>query len=107
MGGGILIAIGFFLAYFSIEESDHSDSSFLIMLLIGIAMIIAGGWIIAIKITFAVLLRKIAGFILAAVGLFMLVGFPDIVDYQRRGFTKSAMVIGLFLLVIGVYFLFF
>ncbi len=102
LAGAILLAFGFFVVYFAVE-SDKNDRSFLIILIIGIALILIGGWIILATITLEMLLKKLAGLVLAIIGLFMLAGFPDIGDYQAKGMSKAAMLIGLILLIVGVY----
>ena len=103
----VLLAFGFLTIWFSFE-SDLNDKNLVLVLLLGIAAILAGGWIIITKITLALLLTKLAGLILAGLGLFLVIGFPDVnKDYQRVGMSKAGVFIGLVLLIIGAYLLFF
>lgn len=102
----ILIAFGLLTIYFSIEE-NVGDNKLLLILVIGILSVVAGLWIIVTKITLAVILKKIAGLVLTGFGLFMVISFPDITDYQIQTFSFSGVLIGLIVLVIGVYLLLF
>ncbi len=45
---------------------------------------------------------KIIGLIIAFVGFLMLKYFPDISDYQKKGFTLSGILIGIILILVGV-----
>lgn len=106
IGAAVLMAFGILAVYFSID-SDLRDAKFLLILLIGIAAFIAGGWILVTKITLAVLLTKIAGIILFLLGLFLIVEFPDITQYQVAGFSKTGVFIGIVFFIIGVWLLIF
>lgn len=102
----ILIAFGLLSIYFSIEEG-MGDNRLILVLVVGLLSVVAGLWIIFTKIALAVVLTKIAGLILAGFGLFMILGFPDIPDYQYEGFAFSGVFIGIVVFVIGLYFLLF
>ena len=102
----ILIAFRLLSIYFSIEE-NVGDNKLMLILVIGILSVVAGLWIIVVKITLAVILKKIAGLVLTGFGLFMVISFPDITDYQYQTFSFSGIFIGLIVLVIGVYLLLF
>lgn len=102
----VLIAFGILSIFLSINE-DVSDKNLIIILLVGIAAIIGGGWIIFTRIPLFVLLAKLAGLILAGIGLFLIIGFPETPDYQRPGMSAGGVFIGLVLLIIGAYLLFF
>jgi hypothetical protein len=104
--GAILLAFGIVAVYFSIE-SGEKESQFLIILLLGLAALIGGGWILVTKITIPVLLTKVAGLILAALGIFLAFEFPDITEYQRAEMSKTGILVGLILVIIGVYLLIF
>ena len=106
IGAAVLMAFGILAVYFSID-SDIRDSKFLLILLIGIAALIAGGWILVTKLTIAVLLTKIAGIILLVLGLFLLVEFPDIMQYQVGGFSKTGVFFGIVFFIVGVWLLIF
>ncbi len=102
----ILIAFGLLSIYFSIEEG-MSDNRLILILVVGILSVVAGFWLIITKFTLAVLLKKLAGMILSGFGLFMILGFPDIPDYQYQGLAFSGVFIGIVIFVVGVYFLLF
>lgn len=102
----VLIAFGLLSIYFSIEE-NVGDNKLMLILVIGILSVVAGLWLIVVKITLAVILKKIAGLVLTGFGLFMVISFPDITDYQLQTFSFSGVFIGLIVLVIGVYLLLF
>ncbi len=104
--GAVLLAFGIVAVYFSVEDSGN-ESKFLMVLLIGIAAIVGGGWILVTKITIPVLLTKIAGLILAAIGIFMVIEFPDISEYQRPSMSTTGIFLGLIFLILGVYLLIF
>ena len=106
IGSAILIAFGLFSIFISIE-GKVSDPRLMIILLIGVGCVIAGSWIIIETLTLAIVIRKIFGIILAAVGLFLLIGFPDIKDYQRPEMSRLAIFMGLFIIIVGIYFLLF
>ena len=104
--GSVLVAFGIAAVYFTIE-GDASDSRFLILLLVGIAAIIGGGWILVTRITIPVLLTKIAGLVLAAIGVFLVIEFPDIGDYQKSSMSVTGIFLGLIFMILGVYLLIF
>jgi hypothetical protein len=106
IGGAALMAFGLLAIYFSVD-SDVRDSKFLLILLIGIAAFVAGGWILVTKITLAVLLTKIAGLVLLVIGLFLLVEFPDITQYQVAGFSKAGVFFGIIFFIVGIWLLVF
>src|SRR3989338_8286135 len=98
----VLLAFGILTIWFSFgNESDLNDKNLILVLLVAIAAIIAGGWIIITKLTLALVLTKLAGLVLAGIGLFLIIGFPDVnPDYQRVGMSKAGIFIGLILLII-------
>ena len=102
----VLIAFGVMAIYFSVGEGIN-DTRLIVILLIGVLCILAGSWIIINTITLAVLIRKLAGLALAGFGLFMIVGFPDIEEYQPFSMGRVGILIGIIALIVGAYFLFF
>ncbi|KHO48078.1 MAG: hypothetical protein QT00_C0001G0090 [archaeon GW2011_AR5] len=103
----VLIAFGIIAILFSINE-DVNDKQLIVVLLVGVAAIIGGGWIILTHVTLWILLAKLAGLILAGIGLFLIIGFPDVEpDYQLRGMSNAGVFIGIVLLIIGAYLLLF
>lgn len=106
VGAAVMIAFGLLAVYLSIE-GGKGDSKLIIIMLIGIALIVGGGWIIATRISLALLLAKIAGLILLAIGFFLIWGFPDSPDYQHRGMANTGVFLGIVLFIIGIYLLVF
>ncbi|MBI3190362.1 hypothetical protein HYZ41_01515 [archaeon] len=106
IGGAVLLAFGILSVYYTID-GDLKDEKFLIILLIGIAAIVGGGWILITRITLATLLTKIAGLILIVIGIFMAFEFPDVSDYQDADMSKTGIFIGLIFLIVGIYLLIF
>ena len=100
------IGFGFLVIYIAIENKE-ADKEFMIAGLIGAALVIAGGWYILSTISLWLLLKKLGGFIIAAIGFFLMFGFQDTDDYQPRAFSMTALIIGVILLVFGLYLLFF
>jgi hypothetical protein len=101
--GAILLAFGIIAIYMSIEESKDADIKFLVILLIGIIFAITGGWILVTTITLEVIIRKIVGIGLALFGFFMITGFPDVEEYQSHDMGRAGIIIGLVVLIIGIY----
>jgi hypothetical protein len=106
IGAAIMIAFGFLAIYFSVEDK-FNDSHMFAVLIIGLILIIGGGWVIATHISLAVLLAKIAGIIFAFFGFFLIWGFPDVRDYQPENMGKTGVFFGVILFIIGVYLLLF
>lgn len=103
----VLVAFGVISILFSLNE-DVGDKQLIAVLLIGIAAIVGGAWIILTHITLWILLAKLAGLILAGLGMFLIIGFPDVEpDYQLRGMSNFGVFIGVILLIVGAYLLFF
>lgn len=102
----ILLAFGLLSIYFSIEEGI-SDNRLILIMIVGVLSVTAGLWLIFTNVALVLLLRKIAGLLLAAFGLFMILGFPDITDYQYEGLALSGVFIGIVIFVVGAYFLLF
>jgi len=106
IASALLLAFGILAIFFSLNEVEN-DRKLLKILVLGIVCIAAGGWYLVSAITLIVLLTKLAALIIAVIGLFLIVGFPDVGDYQIEGFSKTGVFIGLVMLIIGAYFLFF
>ncbi len=101
----VLIAFGIYTIYRSIDEGI-SDQKIAFILLVGIVAIIFGLWLLLVTYTLAVLLKKLAGLIISLIGLFLVVGFPDIKIYQH-GFGITGIFIGLIVLIFGILLLIF
>ena len=106
IGAAVLMSFGILAIYFAID-GDAKDSKFLLILLLGLAAFVAGGWILITKITVIVLLTKISGFILLLLGLFLIVEFPDVTQYQIEGFSRAGVFFGIIFFIIGIWLLIF
>lgn len=104
--GAILIAFGIMTIYFTIEEGV-SDTKLMGIFVLGLLSVGAGVFVLVKALTLILILKKLAGLILGAVGLFFIIGFPDISGYQSPGITKAGIFIGIVLLILGIWLLFF
>lgn len=104
--GAILIAFGIMTIYFTIEEGV-SDAKLMGIFILGLLSAGAGVFVLVKTLTLIVILKKITGLILGAAGLFFILGFPDIIDYQREAMGKAGIFIGIVLFIIGMWLLFF
>ncbi len=102
----IMIAFGVLSIYKSIEDGKF-DRQLGIVMLIGIAAIIGGIWIIVTRLTVIMILTKLAGLVLLGIGIFLVVGYPETNEYQAAGFTTGGVFIGIVFLILGAYLLFF
>src|SRR3989338_5905239 len=104
--GAILVGFGIMTIYFSIGEGI-GDPKLMGILVLGLIATGAGIFVLVKELTFIVIIKKLTGLILGAVGLFFILGFPDISDYQRPGMSKAGIFLGIFLTVTGIWLLFF
>jgi hypothetical protein len=104
--GAVLIAFGIMTIYFSIEEGI-GDAKLMGILILGLLSVGAGIFVLVKTLTLIVILKKITGLALAVAGLFFIIGFPDIIDNQPTGMGRAGVFIGIVLLVLGVWLLFF
>ena len=102
----VLIAFGLMTVYFIID-TGVSDQKLMGILLLGLLCIGGGVYVLLQALTLAVILKKLAGLVLILVGLFFIIGFPDIIDYQPSNFGRAGIFIGIVLMVIGIWLLFF
>ncbi len=106
VGAAVMIAFGLLAIYFSADEGI-GEWQMLAILFIGVILIIAGGWIILIRISLAALLAKIAGIVFAFFGFFLIWGFPDITQYQYENMSKAGVFLGVVFFIFGLYLLLF
>ena len=104
--GAILVAFGIMTIYFTIEEGI-SDTKLMGILILGLIATGAGIIVLVKELTIIGILKKLTGLILGGAGLFFILGFPDISDYQREGMSRAGIFLGIFLTVIGIWLLFF
>ncbi len=104
--GAILLAVGILVFYFS-KESKKGDKYYMYMLIISIVCTVLGGWLVFHNITREMIMRKIYGLIMLLAGGFLAVLFPGATRYQNKDFAITGILIGLTLLFLGFYWLFF
>ena len=102
--GAVLLAFGILSIYFSIEQGI-SDRNLVIILLLGLLSVFIGGWIFISKLTIGFVFKKIGGIILTLFGAFLIIGFPDITDYQKEGMSKAGIFLGLIIGILGLWLL--
>lgn len=102
----ILIGVGLFLA-FLIEKLKGSDTKMYIALIVSIALIVAGGWLLYTSVSAELLKRRIWGIVITLFGVYMIFGFPSTTDYQTESFGYTGVLIGLISLIGGIYLLLF
>jgi hypothetical protein len=102
--GAILVAFGVISIFFAIE-TGLSDPKLMAIMILGALLIFAGGWIFISKLTVGFILRKVAGIVLAGLGAFLVLGFPDIKDYQKVGMGKAGIFAGLAIGILGLWLL--
>lgn len=99
--GAVMVGVGLFGLFLSFS-SKKGGSEFAKMVLASVALIIIGGWMIFGFVSIFVILRKIFGIFLVFAGVFLLVKFPG--GYaQQDVYTKFGMLIGIIMLVFGIY----
>ncbi|MFH1420481.1 MAG: hypothetical protein ABIG30_00775 [Candidatus Aenigmatarchaeota archaeon] len=102
----ILIAFGVLVIFF-LSDKSMNDRKATGVLVIAVLAVLAGAWLIISSIGVFILLQKIAGLVIAGIGVFLIAGFPGVLDYQLGSMAKTGIFIGIILLVVGLYLLFF
>lgn len=100
IGGGIFLLL-------LIEKLKNEDKYMYLALIIGIILVVFGGWMLTKAVSAAVLKRKFWGFLVAAFGSWMVFGFPSTSEYQTDQFGYTGILIGLVALIGGIYLLVF
>ncbi len=107
----ILLAFGILVIYFGISgEIALTDRRFMGALALGIVSVLVGSWLILSKITILLIITKLSGLLLLLFGIFLITGFPDMAEYQgyqNYGMSKAGIFIGIVILVLGAWLLFF
>ena len=106
IAAAVLIAFGIMTIYFTIS-SNVKDLKLMMILVLGAVSAIVGIWIIISTLTLGVVLKKLAGLAVSLFGLFLVIGFPDVAEYQQFGFSRAGIFLGIILTIIGIYLLLF
>ena len=102
----VLIGIGLFLLLM-IEKLKKEDKYMYLALIIGIILVVFGGWLLTKVVSAAVIKRKFWGLLITIFGGWMVFGFPGTSEYQTDEFGYTGILIGLVALIGGIYLLVF
>ncbi|MEM7826956.1 MAG: hypothetical protein QXQ40_01890 [Candidatus Aenigmatarchaeota archaeon] len=101
LAGSVLIALGIFVLYLLVESGKKDREAF-ILIVLSLAFIVSGGWLLLSPIAFGVLIKKLFGFLLLCVGGFLAIYFPG-TGYKPEGFLNLGILLGLIFLIFGIY----
>ncbi len=104
--GAILVAVGIFIIY-KLAESSKKDKEALSIGVLGLILIIGGGYVLLGSIKLYVLVKKIVGILFILLGGFFTFKFPSTTSYGIREFMNVAVLLGLFFIILGVWFVMF
>ena len=102
----VLIGAGLFLLLM-IEKLKKDDLHMYAALIIGIILVVFGGWLLTKTVSAAVIKRKFWGALITLFGSWMVFGFPGTSEYQTNEFGYTGILIGLVALIGGIYLLVF
>lgn len=97
----VLIGLGLFLA-FLIEKTKGDDKKMYIILLLSVALIASGGWLLYKTVPSDILKRRFWGILITLFGGYMVFGFPSTAEYQTEAFGYTGILIGLVALIGGI-----
>lgn len=98
----ILLAFGIFILYKLFEEGK-SDKATALLIILSLIFLITGGWLIFKNITIETIMRKLGGIVCVILGIFLVFKFPGHADYGIQEFIHASIIIGLILLIFGVW----
>lgn len=105
--GSVMIALGLFSLVFMITKG-MSENDAMKRMIVSLFFVLLGGWVLFRSASAELIARKVVGFLTALFGFFMIVFFPDRVsNYQDDSMLKTAILIGIASLVLGLYWLIF
>lgn len=102
----VLVGLGLFLLIKTIEMGK-GDKETIIYFFISLGLIIGGCYGLISVISIDVLMKKIGGILSTLIGFFLLFKFPGREGYGVEEFVNLGMLIGLVLLVIGIWLILF
>ena len=98
----ILISLGVWMILTWDRSIDNKTLAIVIAL--GIIFIFVGVRVLFMNVSSGLILKRITGLILGAIGVFFITGFPDVVaDYQSPGMTWLMTFIGIIFIVSSAY----
>lgn len=112
--GALLIALGVFALWALgprqlTKKILTGNAGLWFGLLVGLALILGGGWLLFRDISLEAIRNKLIGLVLFAAGFFFVFHFPDITGlrHQPERMSRFGIFLGLFLLILGLYMLLF
>jgi hypothetical protein len=72
------------------------------LVILGIILLVVGGLI-----GFVLFVKQGLGIVLIIFGVFMMIGFPEVGEYQPSGFSWAGVLIGLIMIALGIWLIFF
>ncbi len=100
--GIILLALGIWMTLTWDRSVDNKTLT--IVILLGILFIFIGVKILFGSLSFELIERRIVGIIFGFVGVYFIIGFPDVVaDYQSPGMTWFMTFLGIIFVVASAY----
>lgn len=99
----VILAVGFFGLVTTVCRGDLSSEKGLGLLLFSLGLIGVGILITITQFGFFILLRKIAGIILILIGFFMVAIIPRAEEDQPKYLATWIILIGFFILFLGIY----
>lgn len=108
--GAVLIAVGLLGFYFLVESGKKSKISspgkMIFLTFVSVFMVIVGYQVITSNVQ-DLLVRKMKGLLATIIGLFLVVYVPDGEEVQVRSIGHTSILIGLIILILGLYWLMF
>ncbi|MFH1126727.1 MAG: hypothetical protein ABIG84_02185 [archaeon] len=101
IASAILIAFGIFLLYFI--DRDLEENKMYAVLFLGLALVALGIYLIFASMPAELIKMKILGLAMSAAGFWLVFKFPGATEIQGEGFGIGGIIIGLVMLVIGLY----
>lgn len=110
--GAILIAVGLLGFYFLVESGKVSSNKLMtpgkliFLTFVSVFMVVVGYQVIMHDVR-ELMVRKMEGLLATIIGLFLVAYLPDAEETQMRGFSHTGALIGIIILLIGLYWLMF
>jgi len=102
--GVLLLSLGIWMLITWDRKLDNKN--LFIVILLGIIFIFLGVKILFGGFDFSIIWRRMIGIVLGFIGVFFIIGFPDVsADYQSPGMTRLIAFLGIILLVTASYLL--
>ena len=100
---GIIISLGVVMLYKIVDRGEVNDKNLYLILILGSIFIFGGFTLIFSFIPAEIVKRKIYGFILSALGFWLVFKFPAAPDHQDGDMALVGILFGIVMLVIGLY----